>query len=128
MLFGQPLTLHADCRERAFNLMKICRRQLDIDCSYIFAQVIFSTCTGNRNNPWLPRQKPRECDLSRCCFLLFCKLLEQINHRSICCDGIRREPRELSSQVRFWVQLRLCIDFPGQITLSKRSPGDEADP
>ncbi len=33
ILFGQSLTLHADYREGVFDFAKICRRQLDIDCS-----------------------------------------------------------------------------------------------
>src|ERR1700740_2088655 len=90
--------------------------------------MIFPACAWDRNNPWLLRQKPCECDLSSCRLVFFCKLFEQINHRSICCDGFNRESWELSPKVFFGVQLRVSIDFPGQITLSKWSPGDEADP
>ena len=60
LFFIHPATMHLDFRESRVDLLKIFRRQLNIDCCSILVEVINIACTGNRNNEWLLREQPSQ--------------------------------------------------------------------
>jgi len=58
LLFIHSATVHYYSRQSGFDLTKIGRRQLNIDCSQVLAQVIHVARTWNWNDPWFLRKKP----------------------------------------------------------------------
>jgi hypothetical protein len=59
--------------------MKVVRRKFNGRCSDVFFQALQFPGAWYWNNPRLLGKQPSECDLTRCRFLPFCDLAEQIN-------------------------------------------------
>src|ERR1051325_8620431 len=77
--FGIPSAVYRDLRGCTLDVMQVVRRQLYIISSDILLQAMQFRRAGDRNDPWLLGQQPRECDLRRRRVLPFCNLREQID-------------------------------------------------
>src|SRR6516164_7004448 len=53
------------------DLTQIVKREIDSQCTDVLIKAIKLAGTRYGNDPRRPRKEPGECDLSRCCSLLF---------------------------------------------------------
>src|SRR2546423_4203204 len=81
---------------------------------------------GDRHNPRLLRQQPRERNLSRRYLLPFCDAAKQIDERLIRLESLRRESRQGAAEVGA-VELRIFVDFAGEEASAERTVRHEAD-
>jgi hypothetical protein len=99
--------------------IQIFRGQFNVQCSEVLIQPVELRRAGNGNNPGLLRQQPRECDLRRCCFLLFRKASDQVNQNLIGLPILPFETRDLASKIAA-LELGLRRDLPSQETFSQK--------
>ena len=89
LFFIHPAAVHRDSRERGFDLAKVSRRKLNIDCAQVLVQVIDVACAWDRNDPRLLSQKPRKGNLRRRCVLPICEPLAQLRRSACSLPGSR---------------------------------------
>src|SRR5437667_12024265 len=83
-------------------------------------------CPWDRNNPQFPGKQPSESYLSRCCFLSFCDLAQQINQRLIGFSSLRGKARDDVAEIGT-IELRIFVDLAREEALTKRAKWNELD-
>ncbi|MNE30256.1 hypothetical protein D3C80_1237620 [compost metagenome] len=81
---------------------------------------------GDRNDPWLLRQKPRKRDLGRRAALFIGYGLEKVDQRLVLLHRLRRETRQDVAEITL-AELRILVHRAGEKTLAKWAVGNEAD-
>src|SRR6516162_7042542 len=81
------------------DLTQIVKREIDSQCTDVLIKAIKLAGTRYGNDPRRPRKEPGECDLSRCCSLLFSDPGKQINHHLVCFPRFWRVTREGTSDI-----------------------------
>ena len=69
-LLGHPAAVNFDFDEGCFEVLKIRRGEFDVKGAEVLGEVIGVACAGDRDDPRLLRQQPREGDLRGCRVLL----------------------------------------------------------
>ena len=125
-LLGIPRSLHRDLGSTAIDLPKVFRRKLDRRGADVLFQPRGLRRTGDRDDPRLLGEQPRERDLSRGRLLPFGDLAEQINQGVIRFSSLRREARNDVAKVGT-VERSVFVDLSGEEALTKRTEWNEAD-
>src|SRR6266542_4941022 len=119
--------LHLDLRRSGVDGADVVGRQLDVRCAEVLLEPIQLRRPGDRNEPRLLRQQPRESDLRRRRALPLRDLAEQIDQGLIRLARLRREARHDVSEVVL-VERGLLVDLSRQEPLPERAERDEPDP
>src|ERR1051326_7389701 len=98
-MFGIASATHSDFRDRVLDLVEILRSQLDHRCADVFFETLELARTGNRNDPWLLREKPGQRDLRRRRILVRGDRLQKIDETLIRFACFRSEARKKSSKI-----------------------------
>src|SRR4051794_29673183 len=123
---GIAIALNGNFGGHSVQLLKIGGREFDASRSDVLPQSMQSCGAGNRNDPRLLGEQPCERYLGRCGTLPLSKRLDDIDQTTIRLESLGREPRE-GATVIVRVELCLLCDRSGEISLSERTVGNEAD-
>src|SRR5690348_12331581 len=83
-------------------------------------------CAGDRDDPRLLSQNPRERNLRRRRVLLLREAAYRVNQGLVRLPVLRRETRNHAAEIGF-VELRVLIDRAGKESLTQRAEGNKAD-
>ena len=97
-----------------------------IDRADVFVEAMAFGRAGDRDNPRLLREKPRQCHLCGCRLLVIGDSAQQANQLQIGLAGFRREAGDVVAEVA-GVEGRRRIDRSGEKAGAQRSPRHEAD-
>src|SRR5947209_754748 len=73
--FGQARALHVNLTGGLIDVADVARSEFDIRCSQVFLKSVQLGSSGNRHDPPLLCEQPRECNLRRSGMLLLCHAL-----------------------------------------------------
>src|SRR5437870_9576534 len=124
--FGIPRTLHRDFCGSRFQFAETVGREFHIHGSEVFFEPMKLCRARNGNDPRLLRQKPGECDLSRCRFLLLREPADQVDQNLIRLPVLRRKARDNVAEIAL---VKLCIftNLAREKTFTKRTEWNKPD-
>src|ERR1051326_3961554 len=125
-MFGIASATHSDFRDRVLDLVEILRSQLDHRCADVFFETLELARTGNRNDPWLLREKPGQRDLRRRRILVRGDRLQKIDETLIRFACFRSEARKKSSKIGL-LEGRVLVHLAGEKSSSQRTVRNEAN-
>ena len=119
-------TLHRDRRGSLVEAIQIVWCEFHCGCAKVLFQAVQLRGAGNRHDPGLLRQNPRERDLSRSRILLLGKTADQIYERLVRLAIFLIETRHSVAEV---ARIKLCLfcDFAREESLAERAERYEAD-
>src|SRR5439155_18903080 len=100
--------------------------QLDVRCCDVLLQALELRGPGDRDDPGLLGEQPRERDLSRCRVHALCYAREQLDEGAIRFPRLRIETRDAVAEVGA-VERRALVDLAREEPLAQRAEGNEAD-
>jgi hypothetical protein len=118
--------LDRDPRRGFVDFPHVVRGQHDVDGAEVFFETVQLRGAGNRHDPRLPREQPRERDLCRRGVLFSRDAFHEIDDVLIGFAVLRREPRHGVAKVG-GVERRRLVDLPGEEAFAEGAEGDESD-
>src|SRR4051812_34714147 len=118
--FRQPLTFHWDLRRRLADLVEINGTKGHVNRREVLFETSHLGRTGDRHDPRLLREQPRERNLRWRRALLRRHALQQIDERHVCRTCLSGEPRRNVAKIVVG-ELRGRIDLSGKKACAERA-------
>src|SRR6185369_15990632 len=124
---GVAGALYLDLRGRLVDGAKVLGRELEARRAEVLLEPVEPGRPGDRHDPGLLREEPRERDLRGSRLLPRRDLAEERHQRLVRLARLRREARHDVAEVVL-LERRLLVDLPGEEPLAERAERDEPDP
>src|SRR5271165_2960261 len=118
--------LDRDLGGGSLDVAQVLGRQLDGDGTQVLGETTGLGGAGDRDDPRLLGEQPRQRDLCGRGVLAGGDLAEQIDERLVRCAGLRGETGQPITEVRA-VKRRVCVDLAREEALAERAVGHETD-